>query len=257
MISRLFLLCLLVMPYASTAQVLLKLSVADETTGEPVPYASMVVKESKVGARSDASGKFILHLKKINPDAKIVISAIGYETRELSASEITGQQLMLSREIRELKAVEITCYRSNCGRGNGESMIGVTVGGDSINRDVEIVQYLTGELHCIAVGISIKKENPVKTTNTFTQINTIKAYPNPVIAGNSIQAAIQLQEPNDCHIDLVDAMGRVVWVKKLQIRTTHYNFSIPTSANLSAGIYWLRISGKQSQKIFCGKVLIQ
>lgn len=38
---------------------------------------------------------------------------------------------------------------------------------------------------------------------------------------------------------------------------TKYNLSIPTQNTWSAGIYWLRISGTHTKKIYHGKIVVQ
>src|SRR5688572_10589626 len=51
------------------------------STGEPLAGASVVVKGSRTGTSTDASGNFSLNVT--NPNATLVISSAGYELQEI------------------------------------------------------------------------------------------------------------------------------------------------------------------------------
>jgi hypothetical protein len=110
-------------------------------------------------------------------------------------------------------------------------------------------------LLCTIPGLTVIIQKP--TTEKTPGINSVKLFPNPVIAGNSINALLRLEERGQYHVELIDAAGRVVWMKKLNIDATPYNLAIPTQSTMSRGLYFLRISGKRSQKIYTGKLTIQ
>jgi hypothetical protein len=60
--------------------------------GEPIAGASIVEKNSKSGVSAAPDGSFTISVKK---GAKVVVSAVGYETREVSSSATMMIQLGL------------------------------------------------------------------------------------------------------------------------------------------------------------------
>lgn len=53
--------------------------VTDESDGVPIPFASIMVKGTKIGAATDANGAFVMN--NVPPNAVLIFSYIGYETR--------------------------------------------------------------------------------------------------------------------------------------------------------------------------------
>lgn len=67
-----------------------------DTSGQPVPFASISEVGTKNGATSDATGNFSI---KLNPDAQLKVSAIGFETQTVAASN--ASVITLARKIAE------------------------------------------------------------------------------------------------------------------------------------------------------------
>lgn len=84
--------------------------VVDHDTGEPIVYASIVIKGTQMGVNSDDSGYFSIRIP-VNTEPTLVFSFVGYENKEV---KIRSKMLRSGREIRvrmnsanELKAVII------------------------------------------------------------------------------------------------------------------------------------------------------
>lgn len=225
-------------------------TVIDLFTGKPIEFASVILKGTTQGISTDGEGRFSLQASASSRRAEINVSAIGYETKTIPLSRIknTGQQIYLKPEAHVLKPVVV--FVTICKtRRNIEIIEEIEL------KNVKYEQWLLKSTRCPAGRVTmITKEEKKKT---IPQKISVKVYPNPIIAGNSIQAAIQLKQPDQFHIDLIDASGRVIWMKKLDINSTQYNLTIPTQSTLSAGLYFLRVTGKQSQSIYKGKLVIQ
>ena len=85
--APLLLACLLVLP-AAAQRILISGQVVEATNGEPVPFASIFVPKTSVGATADENGKFKLTVTG-TPDS-IAASALGFSTqrRKLSAEPV-------------------------------------------------------------------------------------------------------------------------------------------------------------------------
>ena len=81
--------------------------VTDSISGEPVSYASVYVKSTGTGTRSDDDGRFVL--KRPSVSTEIVISAIGYveKTVKLTSGSSTTLQIQMRPADYQLKEVVV------------------------------------------------------------------------------------------------------------------------------------------------------
>jgi hypothetical protein len=201
--------------------------VKNAITGEPVPFASIMLKGTKIGVSSDSAGKFVMALPLQKHKSTLEVSSLGFETATISFSDTTEAICNLSPEAKDLRKVEVVSYMG----------------------------MLRGKVRCVAT-VS-RRERIARKMIELLPRKDVVVYPNPIGAGNNIQAALQLKEKGEYFIELMDAGGRIMWMQKINLPETKYNFSIPTQNTWSAGIYWLRISGQHTKKIYNGKIVIQ
>jgi TonB-dependent SusC/RagA subfamily outer membrane receptor len=103
--SKVFLLvCLLVISIAATAQTPVSGTVVDEKNN-PVPYASVSIKNSKTGTRADDNGRFTL---AVASGQTIVISALNYATQEVEVSGTGAISVQLKAADQTLTEVVVT-----------------------------------------------------------------------------------------------------------------------------------------------------
>src|SRR6516162_8138758 len=89
------LLCLLVTAtFGQTKQV--TGSVTD-ISGSPIPNASIRIKGTKTGTSADASGNFTI---MASPSTVLIISGIGFETREVTVGNLTKVTVQLPQDNR-------------------------------------------------------------------------------------------------------------------------------------------------------------
>ncbi|MEM6542832.1 MAG: carboxypeptidase-like regulatory domain-containing protein, partial [Bacteroidota bacterium] len=64
--------------------------VLDATSGQPIPYVNIGILEKSIGTVSDEEGRFHLFVKpnSLDPNMQVLFSALGYETLEISLSNI-------------------------------------------------------------------------------------------------------------------------------------------------------------------------
>lgn len=56
--------------------------------GEPVPFASVIVKGSTLGVASDQDGRFAITIPSIHKNGTIMVSAVGYKDKEMPISDL-------------------------------------------------------------------------------------------------------------------------------------------------------------------------
>jgi TonB-linked SusC/RagA family outer membrane protein len=105
--------------------------VTDDATGSPVSGANVVIKGSETGVSTDASGAFSIRAR---PGAVLLISYVGYETKEITAKEgvLLSVRLSLKANKDPMNEVVITGYqqiRKESFTGNA-----VTITGEELKR---------------------------------------------------------------------------------------------------------------------------
>ena len=78
-------------------------TVTDKSTGHPIQFASVFIKGQDKGASTDLNGSFMLN--QVSQNATLIISAIGYETREINSRE--QLQIELVQKVYELPEVKV------------------------------------------------------------------------------------------------------------------------------------------------------
>lgn len=62
--------------------------IVTQTTGTPLPYTTVRFDGQSVGTRTDETGRFRLVVAGAAPDARLIISHLGYESRTLPLSQL-------------------------------------------------------------------------------------------------------------------------------------------------------------------------
>lgn len=82
-----------------------------DNKGEPLALANITiqngVRAKKFGTSADLDGNFYLENEIIEPNSIFKISYVGFEPKELKASELNGKTIKLSESVEELEGVTI------------------------------------------------------------------------------------------------------------------------------------------------------
>jgi len=106
--------------------------VLDETSGEPLQSAEVVVKGTTIGAHTKSDGSFVLHA----PDGAVTLQArlIGYLVRELAvAADQSTAELRLARDVLHLDEVVVTSQATSVARRNAANAVAI-VNSDELNQ---------------------------------------------------------------------------------------------------------------------------
>ena len=102
-------LLLLLIPFVVFSQSrIIKGKVTDVNTGEAIPVASIILKQTKIGIYTDFDGNFELDVKE-NQTGILVISYLGYQTKEISFNKETAfLNVALNTATEQLNEIVIT-----------------------------------------------------------------------------------------------------------------------------------------------------
>ena len=207
----------------------------DSRTNLPVPYASINIKGSSKGVAADSRGMFYIPVSTDQKEAVLAVSAIGYEPKEFTITHTTNKlSFYLDPSEKMLEPAVIIAYPPiSCRRVTGEI---------SMATEVRIFE---------------KMERSLKDWTPKLLKKEIKLYPNPVSPGATITIALSLKEAGDYTTEILDASGRIVYRGQVSIQLKEQNITISTSAAWNKGMYWLRLTGNNSKKLYHSKLILQ
>ena len=127
-------------------------TVSDDS-GLPIPGANVMIKETKTGVQTDADGKFSI---KAEANQTLVVSFIGYITKEVAASE-TNLKIKLKSDAVGLDEVVVTAQgikrdKKSLGYASQQIAGGDLNGGAS---DANVSNLLSGKI----AGVEIRRNN--------------------------------------------------------------------------------------------------
>ncbi|HXB06161.1 MAG TPA: SusC/RagA family TonB-linked outer membrane protein [Puia sp.] len=156
-----------------------------DPTGTAIPNATIRIKRANVGTSADANGAFTL---KVKPGSDLVISAIGYETKEV---RVTGSTLTvtLNTDSKSLSEVVVT----GVGVATSKRKLGIAV--ESVTADklppaptASIDQALVGKIP--GAQISSTSGNPGDPVNIMLRgVNTLNGGTKPLIMVDGLQVS--------------------------------------------------------------------
>ena len=208
----------------------------DSKTNLPIPYASIIIKGALKGGAADSRGMFYLPVSTGQKEVVISVSAIGYEPKEFTITPTANKlSFYLDPSEKILEPVIIIGYPPISCRS--------VAGGVSVVADVGMFEKMKRSLKDWTPELLKKKE--------------VKLYPNPVSPGATITIALSLKETGSYTTEILDASGRIVYRSKISIQSKEQNITIPTSAAWNKGMYWLRLTGNNSKKLYHSKLILQ
>ena len=155
-----------------------------DATGAPIPGASIRIKGVRSGTSADATGSFSITAPE---SATLIISGIGFETKEVKFGSLNNLTVQLSQDARALNEVVVTGVTS----ATSKRKLGITV--ESISADklpsaptASIDQALIGKIS--GAQISSISGNPGDPVNIVLRgINTVQGGTKPIILVDGIE----------------------------------------------------------------------
>jgi CarboxypepD_reg-like domain/Secretion system C-terminal sorting domain len=190
--------------------------------GEPVSFATVVIKGTHKGAVAERNGTFSLNPDKNWSKLTLVVSAVGYESKEVIISKDDDNNdiiLFVSRQCR-----------------------------------------LSGEV-VVTAGLVAVKRQPVRPIPVIqvlkdTAFKFFKVFPNPAVAGNSLHIKWEQTEAGNYGLELLNQSGQLIFTKEIWVDKEARLLDVPIPA-VSGGVYFLRMTNSQSGKAYTEKIIIQ
>ncbi|AIM37257.1 hypothetical protein KO02_11570 [Sphingobacterium sp. ML3W] len=170
-----------------------KAQVRDEN-GHSIEGITVTEKGARNVTKSDKQGNFELLVARKN--SVIVLSGVGFSTKEFAAKDLANANVVMSKDQHELDEVVITAY----GKVKKSSMTDAvaTVSGEKLaNRPIRTV---TDGLIGLSPGVNIRmpsgapESNPTINIRGFTSIN---GSASPLVLIDGVERPIQDVNPND------------------------------------------------------------
>lgn len=205
-------------------------SIVDAGNNQPLANASIILKGRSIGTISDANGNFSLTITDYDNHSALVISFIGYETKEIP--------------IEAAAAVPTT---------KDEAVI-------TLNPQLTYMNtMLTGEVVVVGYVIQhtpmVKKDTMYTAVKKFFRSSVYKVYPNPVNSGSAVQ--VEFFKKGAYSIHIMDNNAALVAEQKFTATTDGAITTVMIPAALSAGMYYVQISDERKKKYGTTKIFIR
>lgn len=210
-------------------------TVTDSLTGKTIPDASIYVKGALAGTRSDKDGNFRCSYAVTPAPSVLVISCIGYATREIVIDRTkTEFPIVLTPTFKTIEPVVIN----------------------------STVPYRTCTIVAGGIGVSVTSKTYTKTTivaritDSLTGKNQIQLYPNPVNRGSDVQINMKKVQQGHYTLRLITMAGSVVQQQPITVPAKQFNFQWPIDGKLAAGNYIAQISNAKRQLLYNKKIVV-
>ncbi len=212
--------------------------------GEPVLFATIQIKGLSKGLMADENGFFEIKKEVLLENKTIVVSSVGYETKEVNVDANSNGDLLIQLSTKIMTPVVINSY----GTVMGKIITGYVV--CTTQKTVDTLKknkpspFLT------------KNEPVVNRTIATPKVEFIKIFPNPIASGGNITISLDKQEEGYYSLQLLALNGQIIQQKELWIDSEAR--VLTTQAPLvAAGNYFLILTNKKSGKKFSEKLIVQ
>jgi hypothetical protein len=223
--------------------------IRDSATKKPVGFASVRVKGVERGIPADENGRYELPMVDMGGNVTLVVSAIGYATREyiVPANNFQASEILLTAAPDELSPVVIIA---------GPVMGKIVRVNPEIKKDNSTCTVTIGG---VTTGVKITKLEKIKRdiNDWLPTKKDVRVYPNPVMPGNQVNISLNLNKTGEYKLELMDAAGKLVYGQALQVAEKIQIAQVPTQSTWSRGVYWMRISKAGEKKVYQAKVVLQ
>ncbi len=199
--------------------------------GEPIPGASIHLKELNKMISTNAEGDYSVSIKPL-AELTMIVSSVGYEVFEckLAPTENKREDIVLTPSENELS--------------------GVVVVGYATTRTGRIVSRCSS---------SVKGQNIVaRAIDSVKQLlpsALISVFPNPSMRGSTVN--LRIENPSDYNIQLLDNNGRTIQGKEVTTALKKEIVRIELPASLTAGVYIISVWDKHQQKKQSVKLMVK
>jgi TonB-dependent SusC/RagA subfamily outer membrane receptor len=169
--------------------------VTDESTNQPMPGVNIQVKGTIVGTISDPNGNFTINV--IDPNSILVLSFIGYTTKEIPLEGKISVNIVLSPEVSQIGEVVVIGY----GTAKKASLTGSisAVNGNDLKQSptTNLTNSLIGRLPGITAIQKSGEPGQDATTITIRGANTLGDNAPLIVVDGIPQRSLERLDPSD------------------------------------------------------------
>ncbi|TYA92386.1 TonB-dependent receptor [Seonamhaeicola marinus] len=172
----------------NTVQKIKVTGTVSDTSGQPLPGASVLEKGTSNGAQTDFDGNYTI---EVEPGAILVVSYLGYVSKEVSLSSGNKLDIVLREDVAALDEVIVVGYGT-------QKKINVTGSVASIKAE-DVVQTPAANVRGLLVGQIpglISNQNP-GLPGTDTVDLSIRGFGNPLVIVDGVESSFDRLDPND------------------------------------------------------------
>ena len=196
----------------------------DAETQIPLPGVLIQIKGTSKGTVTDSLGNFSYKFIKKNKNDNLIISSVGYATREVAVKDLLSQK----EQVIKLKMQAITL---------GEAVVTRIPAGKKTKT-------------------TIVKTSTVK--ETYPVLNDeVKIYPNPVAASASCSLSFSKVDKGNFTAQITDINGRMIQQSVFYVPGENYLFRLDLNKEVIAGAYLLRIVNSAGKLFYNGKIVVE
>ena len=91
--------------------------IKDSHSDEPIPFASVVLKNTSIGKLSDSAGMFMFRLTSIAATDSLLITYVGYKSMTIAIPSTIGDSVFMTIQLERGSAGKEVVVKSKYGRG--------------------------------------------------------------------------------------------------------------------------------------------
>lgn len=217
-------------------ELLFKGKIVDDENKEAISYASVNIKGTNKSVATDAEGNFVLNANENDKGNKLVISSVGYKTKEITLDDDYLNNIILDRKDDTLPSVLVATTGS-----------------------IQCSRVTTGEVVMVGYTIKRKKVTKIDTTRSIMKkifkSETFKSYPNPIIKGNTLH--LELKKAGSYSIQLWDNSSKLILARDFTAMSDKAIMEITIPSSLAAGMYYIRVMDEKNKKQYTDKLIVQ
>ncbi|MBL3655884.1 SusC/RagA family TonB-linked outer membrane protein [Fulvivirga sediminis] len=193
LIMQFLLMVLLVVFNQAQAQSPISGTVLEETTGDPLPGVTVMLKGTSTGTITDGTGRFAL---EASPDDILVFSFVGFTRREISVGNQTDFSVTLEEDITELLEIVVVGY----GEQKKENLTGAVASIEAKTIVTRPVGQVSTALQGVSPGVTVTQSSGQPGADQGTiRIRGIGTFNDnaPLVLVDGVQYDINDIDPND------------------------------------------------------------
>jgi hypothetical protein len=212
----------------------------------PVPFASVMIKGTKMGTMANEAGVFKIEKSLCAKGPALQISSAGYEETEIPMND----QVDLTKEL--VARLKFKMEDEVIVTVQGFTRVGMVTGGVAAVMG-KAIDTLKSETY----DTKQKQPLPPNDNHSLADINSPKIYPNPVQRSQSLNVEWKNEQAEMIQVMLVSLSGNIVFSQAKQFDKGLNRLAIDVDSRWATGIYIVQVRNEKGAIIKNEKLVVQ